>query len=419
MKKTVFLSLFCLLFGLTAQAQIITVIQGEVIDRPQSKQLLLLRQGEDPRIKGVYIPITEGKFEHTLAAPVEEVYEVIFEDEHRQGPWRPITFFAENDTVRLTLYPMDRYEENVIDGGPLNRQYLAFLEQGKQTFDPTPLYDEMEELDTSGRMYNERAKELLAALDAAGEDRAAWDKAINAWNKLQDADEHYSPEAAAVNQKIKQFHQQVREWEIDYARRNVSIPGYFVLIEKLKPLHSRMGLDNTSAYELYNTVYANAYPDHPYTQELQTMILSASHIKPGGKYLDFTAPDFEGKAVTLSEQIDGKIALVDLWASWCGPCRRLSMSMIPVYEKFKDKGFTIVGVAREEKAEYGIAAARQDGYPWLNLLEVKDTAGIWNLYGVGNAGGATFLVDRDGTILAVSPEAEEVESILGEKLRAQ
>ena len=61
-------------------------------------------------------------------------------------------------------------------------------------------------------------------------------------------------------------------------------------------------------------------------------------------------------------------------------------------------------------------ALAQDGYPWLNLLELRDENGIWNKYGVSNAGGITVLVDRDGTILAIHPTAEEVERILQEKL---
>ena len=412
------LFLFAALSAAGQNAPVVTVIRGEVIDRPESRQMLLLREGDDPRIHAVYIPITDGKFEYILTTAQEGAYDLIFEDEIRRGSWRNIVFFAENDTVRLTLYPQDRYGENVVDGGALNRQYLSFMELEKQAFDPTPLYDEMNELDKADRMYNERAKELLAVLRADDVDETVRERALNAWYKLQDANEHYSPEAAAVYKKIERLHQQLREWEVDYARNNVSIPGYYILIHKLRPSYSHMGLDNTSAYELYGEVYARAYPDHPYTDELQRIILSHSQIRPGGKYIDFTAPDFEGNPVTLSKQIEGKVALIDLWASWCGPCRRLSISTIPIYEKYRDKGFTVVGVAREEDPQRGIEAARQDGYPWLNLLEVGDAANIWNSYGVGNAGGTTVLVDRDGTILAVHPETEELEKILEEKLGA-
>ncbi len=194
MKKG-FLFLLFLFAALSAVGQnipVVTVIRGEVIDRPESRQMLLLREGDDPRIHAVYIPITEGKFEYILTTAQEGAYDLIFEDEIRRGSWRNIVFFAENDTVRLTLYPQDRYGENVVDGGALNRQYLSFMELEKQVFDPTPLYDEMNELDKADRMYNERAKELLAVLRADEVDETVREKALNAWYKLQDANEHYS-----------------------------------------------------------------------------------------------------------------------------------------------------------------------------------------------------------------------------------
>ena len=90
--------------------------------------------------------------------------------------------------------------------------------------------------------------------------------------------------------------------------------------------------------------------------------------------------------------------------------------MIPLYESYKDKGFTIVGIAREKKREHMEHALAKDGYPWLNLLEINDANRIWEKYGVGNAGGIMVLVDRDGTILAVHPTSEDVERILKERL---
>lgn len=62
------------------------------------------------------------------------------------------------------------------------------------------------------------------------------------------------------------------------------------------------------------------------------------------------------------------------------------------------------------------AAALQDGYPWLNLVELNDAGNIWFKYCVGNSGGGTFLVDRDGKILAIGPSPEEVERILEKML---
>lgn len=147
---------------------------------------------------------------------------------------------------------------------------------------------------------------------------------------------------------------------------------------------------------------------------MQNLMISEK-VKVGGKFIDFTAPDLNGTLHTASKEIAGKIALIDLWASWCGPCRRTSKSMIPVYEAFKDKGFTILGIARERKANDMKVAMEKDRYTWLNLLEINDEGKIWEKYGVGNGGGCTYLVDKEGTILAIHPTAEEVKAIL-EKL---
>jgi len=90
--------------------------------------------------------------------------------------------------------------------------------------------------------------------------------------------------------------------------------------------------------------------------------------------------------------------------------------MIPVYEAYKNKGFIIVGVAREENIADGVNAAKKDKYPWLNLIELKDKGKIWEKYGVGNGGGSTFLVDKNGVILAISPTDEEVKTFLDKLL---
>jgi ABC-type sulfate transport system substrate-binding protein len=90
--------------------------------------------------------------------------------------------------------------------------------------------------------------------------------------------------------------------------------------------------------------------------------------------------------------------------------------MIPVYEEYKDKGFTVVGIARERELTAAVNAAKKDNYPWLNLIEIEDAGKLWEKYGLGNSGGGSFLVDKGGTILAIAPSAEEVKTILDKML---
>ena len=165
---------------------------------------------------------------------------------------------------------------------------------------------------------------------------------------------------------------------------------------------------------IYDDVYAGKFPGFHLSEYMKQWRASQS-VKAGGRYVNFTAPDLDGNYHKVSEEIKGKVALIDFWASWCGPCRRHSRSLIPVYEKYKDRGFTIVGVARERDAEAMRKAIGRDKYPWLNLIELNDRIKLWNQYGI-RGGGGTFLVDRNGIILAVDPTAEEVDAILCEVL---
>lgn len=61
-------------------------------------------------------------------------------------------------------------------------------------------------------------------------------------------------------------------------------------------------------------------------------------------------------------------------------------------------------------------AVKKDGYPWLCLLELNDKNQIWLKNGVSSAGGGGFMIDDEGTILAVYPESEDTEKILRERL---
>lgn len=62
---------------------------------------------------------------------------------------------------------------------------------------------------------------------------------------------------------------------------------------------------------------------------------------------DFTLPDVDGKMHSISEW-DGKIVLVNFWATWCPPCRREIPGFIELKKAYADQGFEIVGVAIDD-----------------------------------------------------------------------
>jgi peroxiredoxin len=398
-------------------------ISGTVIDRPQSSRLMLMSWDTDFRVAPwKSIPIVDGKFDYTFYADAEEAYDLVFYEEPLGGSWLPIPFFVEAGDIEFTLFPEDRgYEENTVStDAPMNALLKDFDRQEKETFSDRQqaLWLEFNELQEQGRYYSAEGDKWMEDIRNADDEKM--DRLYRLKDELTQSGAMYSEEGRALNERRNQLDAEHGSWMLQSIGANPSLPAYYKLVSSVDMAiqmnkYNHAGIDLSPYFTLYEELFKNQYPDHPYTQKME-MYISGNSIAVGGRYIDFTAPDASGKEFRLSEQIEGKFALIDLWASWCGPCRRSSMSMISVYEKYKERGFTVVGVAREEAVEDMTRAVEQDGYPWLNLLELKDSNALWQKYGVGNAGGRTFLVDRTGTILAVSPTAEEVVAILEEQL---
>ena len=135
---------------------------------------------------------------------------------------------------------------------------------------------------------------------------------------------------------------------------------------------------------LYHDTLINYYPSHPIHEQI-AYAEATYHLQPGKPYIDYTVRNNDGQLVPISTLTKGKVTLIDLWASWCGPCRSHSIAMIPVYEKYKDKGFTVVAIARERNRKAMENAVMKDGYPWQSLLELNDENQVWRKNGTGNA----------------------------------
>jgi len=124
--------------------------------------------------------------------------------------------------------------------------------------------------------------------------------------------------------------------------------------------------ENAKYIRLFYNKYVSKYANHPYTSEIELFIRSLQ-IVPGQKYPDYTVVGIDGKKYRMSKLIKNKVVVVDLWTSWCRPCRKHSKELIPLYKQYKKQGFTVVAIARERNNRIAMKeTVRKDGYPWMN-----------------------------------------------------
>ena len=191
------------------------------------------------------------------------------------------------------------------------------------------------------------------------------------------------------------------------------------------------------------TLLATKYPNHEYTAQYATFAAgleqsamqgqSAEMIQVGMAAPEIAMKSPDGKSYALSE-LKGKVVLLDFWASWCGPCRKANPHVVEMYNKYKDKGFTVFSVSLD-----GIDGRSKDRYPtedaykagveqskknWLAAIEKDqlmwpyhvseltkwDTPAV-RQYGVSGIP-KTFLIDRQGKIAAVNPRNTLEEELL-------
>lgn len=116
----------------------------------------------------------------------------------------------------------------------------------------------------------------------------------------------------------------------------------------------------------------------------------------GSKAPDFILKTSDGKTLQLAG-LKGKVVVVNFWATWCGPCRAEMPGFLQAYDKLKQKGLEIVGIALDE-------GGWDDVSPFVKKMNVKypivlGNTSVTNAYGGIDAIPSTFIIDRQGNLV--------------------
>lgn len=383
------------------------IIKGRTFGVEQSS-IFLFKAGDDIRYGGIEIPIVDSKFEYEIEYKYPERYQLALN--RLSIPDGVPTFFTEPREIFLTVYPDDQLINNTVIGGRLNKEYHDLF---NNLLVKKPIFDSLEIIFDAKSNLNDTIKMLENEIQNSQGGREQENIKTKIQN-LTDSNKELSHKEIILFEKAQSINQEYFNQQIEYIKNNTSIISYYLLFEVLVRHKDEIDFDIATSY--YGRL-SNKYMDHPYTELTGNLLESIKNIKVGGTYIDFSAPDLNGNIIKLNDQIDGKIALIDLWSTWCSPCILLSRSLIPVYEEFKDMGFTIIGIGANKDKNEIVKMIEKEDYPWTNLVEVDNENKIWAKYGISNWGGSTFLIDKDGTIISISPSVDEIRNILIEKLK--
>jgi peroxiredoxin len=217
---------------------------------------------------------------------------------------------------------------------------------------------------------------------------------------------------ADFNARLKALDDEVKKVHPNFMRNNTD--AYYSLI--LYKNQVNVAADTAYAAREFAR-FSPRLKSSPLGLRIWAEINSARVLAVGQPAPAFTQNDINGKPVHLAD-FKGKYVLIDFWASWCGPCRQENPNVVKVYEKFKGKNFTVLGVSLDnagQKAAW-LQAIKDDGLSWT---QVSDLKGAGNeaalLYNVKTIPG-NFLVGPDGKILAKNLRGSELENKIAELL---
>lgn len=144
-------------------------------------------------------------------------------------------------------------------------------------------------------------------------------------------------------------------------------------------------------------------PDHPWVKQLcKESDPSNLPVLVGDVFPNLKFPMITKDTLSLKDQLGKKLTIIDLWASWCAPCRKENREvLVPIWNEFHDQGLQIVAYGLESDESAWKAAVERDGANrWFQSSDLQgDDAAFLKKIRVRTIP-ANFILDDKGVVIA-------------------
>ncbi|MBQ6210917.1 MAG: AhpC/TSA family protein [Prevotella sp.] len=162
---------------------------------------------------------------------------------------------------------------------------------------------------------------------------------------------------------------------------------------------------------------SHPYSNHPMAESIKKYVAQeeAKSAIVGQQFIDIEENDPDGNPHKLSEYLGkGNYVLIDFWASWCGPCMAEMPNVKANYDKYKEKGFNVVGLSFDRNKDNWLKAIKDKELNWVHLSDLQ----YWNTIAAKtyhiNSIPSSLLVDPTGKVIARDLRGDKLGAKLAE-----
>jgi len=205
--------------------------------------------------------------------------------------------------------------------------------------------------------------------------------------------------------EIKNYEKHLEELNLFIKNNMVNSLGLYATSIRWK------GAGNLNFYDSITTAFENEYPNLEIAKKLREKVSRLQQTSIGGIAHDIEMKTPDGMAINLSS-VQKKYTLIDFWASWCGPCRSESKTLIDIYKKYNTKGFEIYGVSLDTNKDKWLKAIEKDNRTWTNVSSLQGFKTPASFDYAVTSLPDNYLIDANRKIIAKNIHGEELITLI-------